>query len=527
MEVPVNRADDEGWCPVGAPWMVAIAVMLATFMEVLDSTVVNVSLPHIAGSLAADVDQSTWVLTSYLVSNAIVLPATGWLSSIFGRKHYYMVSVMIFVISSFLCGLAPSLTTLILFRVIQGLGGGALQPISQAVLLECYPRRYRGVGMAVFGIGVVFAPIIGPTLGGWLTDNYSWRWIFYINVPIGILSLVMSQIFVIDPPYLRRGVAKLDYIGLGLLALGIGALQIVLDEGQRNDWFQTTWIVQFAVVSAISLIILLVWEYYAEHPVIDLRVFRITNFGAGVALMFMVGVALYSSGVLQPLFAQTLLGYTAMLSGLVLSPGGFGTLIFMPIVGRLVGKWNPRYMIMFGFFLAAVALYKMAQYNLNISFWQVAYPRMYLGVGMAFLFVPLATATFAFMPSEKTGTATGIFNLLRNIGGSVGIAAATTMLAKRAQFHQFRLIGNVTPLDPSYTHWQQTVVSGLVAAGHPPLQAQQKALGLVYANVQRQASLMSFVDAFWLSAALMIALMPLVLILRKPPPHDEHLPPID
>ena len=476
-EAPANSNYEDGWCPVGAPWMVAISVMLATFMEVLDSTVVNVSLPHIAGSLAADVDQSTWVLTSYLVSNAIVLPATGWLSSIFGRKRYYMASVIIFVVSSFLCGLAPSLMTLILFRVLQGLGGGALQPISQAVLLECYPRRYRGIGMAVFGIGVVFAPIIGPTLGGWLTDNYSWRWIFYINVPIGALALMMSNVYVVDPPYLRRGVVKMDYIGLALLALGIGALQIVLDDGQRHDWFQTAWIAQLAMVSAVCIIALLIWECHAEHPVIDLGVFRITNFAAGAFLIFTVGVALYSSGVLQPLFAQTLLGYTAMLSGLVLSPGGFGTLIFMPIVGRLVGKWNPRYMIMFGFLLSGIALYKMAQYTLDIGFWQVAYPRMYLGVGLAFLFVPLTTATFGFMPSEKTGTATGIYNLLRNIGGSVGIAAATTVLAKRQQFHQFRLSGNVSPLNPNYLHWQQLVTGGLIATGQPPLLAQQKALG--------------------------------------------------
>ncbi len=304
--------------------------------------------------------ESTWVLTSYLVSNAIVLPATGWLSSMFGRKRYYMASVVIFVASSFLCGLAPSLTMLIVFRVLQGLGGGALQPISQAVLLECYPRRLRGIGMAIFGIGVVFAPIIGPTLGGWLTDNYTWRWIFYINVPIGILALAMSQIYVVDPPYLRRGSVKMDYIGLGLLALGIGTLQVVLDTGQRHDWFQTTWIVQLAVVSGVSLVVLLIWEWFTRHPVIDLRIFNIRNYPAGIALVFAVGIALYSSGVLQPLFLQELLGYTALWSGLALSPGGVGTLICMPIVGKLVGKWNPRYMIMFGFGLSAVALFKMS-----------------------------------------------------------------------------------------------------------------------------------------------------------------------
>lgn len=517
MESSAGYEPDEGWCPIGTPATVAVSVMLATFMEVLDTTVVNVSLPHIAGSLAADVNESTWVLTSYLVSNAIVLPATGWLSSIFGRKRYYMASVVIFVVSSFLCGLAPSLMSLIVFRVLQGLGGGALQPISQAVLLECYPRRQRGIGMAIFGIGVVFAPIIGPTLGGWLTDNYTWRWIFYINVPIGVLALAMSQIYVVDPPYLRRGAVKMDYIGLGLLAIGIGTLQIVLDTGQRHDWFQTAWIAELAVVSGVSLTALLIWELYALHPVIDLTVFRISNYPAGVALAFALGVALYSSGVLQPLFVQQLLGYTALWAGLAMSPGGIGTLVCMPIVGKLVGRWNPRYMIVFGFALSSLALFKMSDYTLDVGFWQVAFPRVYLGVGLAFLFVPLATATFAFIPEERTGSATGIFNLMRNIGGSFGIAVATTVLATRSQFHQFRLVGNVTPLSPGFVHWQDTVVSRLVAAGQPPTAVQHTSLGIAYKVVQTQASWMSFVDAFWLAGALMLALIPLVLILKSPP----------
>ena len=517
MEAPVQYSSEDGWCPVGTPGIVALAVMLATFMEVLDSTVVNVSLPHIAGSLAADVDQSTWVLTSYLVSNAIVLPATGWLSSLFGRKRYYMASVVIFVVSSFLCGLAPSLMWLIAFRVLQGLGGGALQPISQAVLLECYPLRQRGIGMAIFGIGVVFAPIIGPTLGGWLTDQYTWRWIFYINIPIGILALVMSHIYVVDPPYLQRGVVKMDYIGLGLLALSIGALQVVLDTGQRHDWLHTNWIAQLTLVAVVGIIVLLIWEWYSEHPIIDLRVFKIPNFASGALLIFMVGVALYSSSVLQPLFAQSLLGYTAMQSGLALSPGGLGTLVFMPVVGKLVDKWNPRYLIMGGFLLAAISLYKMSQYTLAVNFWQVAYPRIYLGVGLAFLFVPLATSSFAFVPSERTGAATGLFNLLRNIGGSFGIAAATTVLAKRAQFHQFRLVENVTPLSPGYIHWHNDAVSTLVASGQSPEAANQTVLALAYSNVQVQSSLMSFVDSFWLTAIFMLLLIPLALVLKKPP----------
>lgn len=520
MEAP-RHADysEEGWCPAGSPAIVAVAVMLATFMEVLDTTVVNVSLPHIAGSLGSGVDESTWAITSYLVSNAIILPATGWLSSIFGRKRFYMACVVTFVVSSFLCGLAPSLSALVVFRVIQGLGGGGLQPISQAILLECFPVRRRGVGMAIFGIGVVFAPIIGPTLGGWLTDNYSWRWIFYINIPIGVLSLVMAQIYVIDPPYLRRGAVKMDYIGLGLLALGIGALQIVLDNGQRNDWFQTAWIARLAVVSAIALAALVVWELHVEHPVVDLRVLRISNFGTGTLLVFMLGVALYSSGVLQPQFVQTLLGYTAMQSGLVMSPGGIGTLFFMPVVGQLVGRMDPRKMIVLGFTLAAISLFMMSRWTLGISFWQAANPRIVLGVGLAFLFVPLATVSFAFMAPERIGSATGIFNLMRNIGGSVGIAAAQTLLAKRAQFHQYRLVENISIYSQSYMEWQQDAIARLMAAGQSQMQAQQKAIGIAYQTVIQQATLMAFVDAFWLAGVLMLALLPFAFLLRRPTRH--------
>ncbi len=510
---------EDGWCPVGSPAIVALAVMLATFMEVLDTTVINVSLPHIAGSLGSGVDESTWVLTSYLVSNAIILPATGWLSSIFGRKRFYMFCVILFVVSSFLCGLAPSLSALVVFRVLQGLGGGGLQPISQAILLECFPLRRRGIGMAIFGVGVVFAPIIGPTLGGWLTDNYSWRWIFYINIPIGILSLVMAQIYVADPPYLRRGAVKLDYIGLGLLALGIGALQVVLDTGHRHDWFQTSWVAQFAIVSGVCLVALVVWELYTEHPVIDFRILKVTNFGTGTLLMFMLGLALYSSGVLQPQFVQTLLGYTAMLSGLVMSPGGVGTLVFMPVVGQLVGRLDPRKMTAFGFSLAAVSLFMMSRWTLDISFWQAASPRIVLGVGLAFLFVPLSTVAFAYMDPARIGNATGLFNLMRNIGGSVGIAAAQTMLARRAQFHQERLVENISPYSQNFLQWQQHTIAHLMAQGQSQMQAQQKAMGIAYQTVIQQATLMSFVDAFWLAGMLMVCLIPVAFILKRPARH--------
>jgi len=514
-----QQISDQGWCPIGSPGIVAIAVMLATFMEVLDSTVVNVSLPQIAGNLSATIDESTWVLTSYLVSNAVILPATGWFSSVFGRKRFYMFCVSAFTVSSVLCGLAPSLHWLVFLRVVQGLGGGALQPISQAILLECFPVRRRGIGMAIFGIGVVFAPIIGPTLGGWITDNYSWRWIFYINIPIGALALLMSHVYVADPPYLQRGVGKVDYIGLGLLALGIGALQVVLDNGQRYDWFETSWITQLSVLSAASLVALVIWESRVTHPIVDLSVFRFRNFGEGALLIFMLGVALYGSLVLLPIFLQNLLGYNATLSGLAMSPGGIGTLVFMPVVGLLVSKRDARYLIIFGLVMLSLSLFMMAQYNLQITFWHAVWPRVVMGIGLAFLFVPITTAAFAFTPLEKTGAATGIFNLMRNIGGSFGIAMVTTVLARRAQFHQYRLVEHVTPYDFNAQQALQGAVAKLVQLGQGAYDSQMKSVGIIYQSVLKQATLLSFIDCFWLLGVAMIVLVPVVFLMKKPPRH--------
>ncbi|MHB1459322.1 MAG: DHA2 family efflux MFS transporter permease subunit [Armatimonadota bacterium] len=520
-ESAANELHQRGWCPVGTPGIVAMSVMLATFMEVLDSTVVNVSLPHIAGNLSATIDESTWVLTSYLVSNAIVLPATGWLSMLFGRKRFYMSCVAAFALASVMCGMATSLPMLVFFRVVQGLGGGALQPISQAILLETFPLRKRGMGMAIFGIGVVFAPIIGPTLGGWITDNYSWRWIFYINLPISILALTMTQIYVIDPPYLRRGVSQIDYMGLGLLALGIGTLQVVLDNGQRNDWFQASWITQLTIVSILGLIGLILWERHTPHPIIDLSVLRVRNFTPGVLLIFTVGIALYGSMVLLPVFLQNLLGYSAMQSGMAMSPGGIGTLIFMPIVGYLVGKRDARFLIIFGMILVGASMFMMSHYNLQISFWNAAYPRIIMGVGLAFLFVPLTTVTFGFVSQQQTGTGTGLFNLMRNLGGSFGIAGVNTILAQRAQFHQARLIEHTSTYDPTYQHMLQGITQGLIAKGQSAIAAPREAVGIIYGMVVKQATLLAFVDAFWLLGVIMIGLIPLVFVMRRPRRHHD------
>ena len=517
MAAPSQALAEEGWSPLAPAGVVAISVMLATFMEVLDTTVVNVSLPHIAGDLSASIDETTWVLTSYLVSNAIVLPATGWLSRAFGRKRFYMSCVALFTVASLLCGLSHSLMWLVFFRVIQGLGGGAMQPISQAILLETFPVRRRGIGMAIFGIGVVFAPVIGPTLGGWITDVYSWHWVFFINVPVGMLSLLLVQMNVADPPYLKRGVGQIDYFGLGLLAVGIGSLQVVLDKGQRADWFQTAWIFQLSLVCGACLIALILWELRARQPIIDLSVFRVRNYAPGVVLMFTLGIALYGSLVLLPIFLQNLVGYSAMQSGLAISPGGIATLLCMPLVGYLVSRRDVRLMVLFGLSMLAVSMFMAAGYNLNISFWDAAYPRMVMGVGLAFLFVPLATIMASFMPREKIGTATGIFNLMRNIGGSFGIAIVTTALARREQFHQARLVESLSPYTVQFQQASRAIAAKLVAAGQPAWAAQKQALGLAYGEVQRQAATMSFVDCFWGLGVAMIVIMPLILIMRRPP----------
>ncbi len=501
-----------------SPWVVALAVMLGTFMEVLDTTIINVALPHIAGNLSAGVDESTWVLTSYLVSNAIVLPMSGWLALRFGRKRFLMACIILFTLSSLVCGMAPSLSVLVVCRIIQGLGGGALQPLSQAILLESFPRRLHGMAMAVYGIGVVIAPIIGPTLGGWLTDNYSWRWCFYINLPFGILALLLIEAFVFDPPYLRRAkTGRIDYIGLGLLAVGLGALQIVLDKGEREDWFGSAWLTKVAIVSGVALVLLVVWELRAAHPVVNLRALRDRNLAAGTLVMFGFGAALYGSTVLYPILLQTLLHYTALWSGWALSPGGIATLIFMPICGRLTGLIDARKLIAVGAIVCSVSLFMMAGFNLQVDFATVVWPRIVMGLGMAFVFVPLTAATFAFVPREGMGNATGIFNLMRNIGGSVGIAMVTTLLARRAQFHQSVLAAHVTTYNPYvYSVVQQSEQLLRAAAPPAPVTGTPPAAALLYGEMQRQATMNAVNDNFWLMGVLLASLLFGLLLLRKP-----------
>src|SRR5215472_3389223 len=430
------------------PWIIAVSVMLATFMEVLDTSVVNVSLPHIAGSLSATIDEATWTVTSYLVANAIILPMTGWLASTFGRKRLLMISVIGFTAASFLCGLAPTLGSLIFFRIIQGATGGALQPLSQAVLLEAFPPSERGKAMGFWGLGVVVAPILGPVLGGWLTDNYSWRWVFYINIPVGVASLVMTKMFIFDPPYLRQESRGVDYWGIGMLALGIGALQILLDKGQEDDWFQSHFMVALAIIAAVMLVAFVIHELRTDDPVVDLRVFKERSYAVGVFLMTVVGFVLYGSLVLLPIMLQTLLGYPSLQAGIAMAPRGVGAFFMMPITGMMTGRFDPRKLLSIGLIVGGLTLIWLSKLNLNAGYWDIFWPQLIQGVGMSLLFVPLTTVSMDPIPRERMGNATSLFNLMRNIGGSIGIAVTGTMIARHTQSNIATLGTHVSQFDP-------------------------------------------------------------------------------
>ena len=490
--------------------------MFATFMEVLDTTVVNVSLPHIAGSLSATIDEATWALTSYLVANAIILPMTGWLASLFGRKRLLMLSVVGFTASSFLCGLAPTLATLILFRIMQGASGGCLQPLSQAVLLEAFPPKDRGKAMGFWGLGIVVAPILGPVLGGWLTDNYSWRWVFYINIPVGIASIVMTKMFIFDPSYLRQQSRRIDYWGIGMLALGIGALQIVLDKGQEEDWFSSHLIVVLAIVSAVTLVLLVIHELRTDDPVVDLRVFKARSYAVGVFLMTIVGFVLYGSMVLLPIMLQTLLGYPPLQAGIAMAPRGIGSFFMMPLTGVMTGRFDPRKLLTVGLIVGGSTLLWLSRLNLSAGYWDIFWPQLIQGAGMSLLFVPLTTVTMDPIPRERMGNATSLFNLMRNIGGSIGIATTGTMLARQQQATANLLGSHVTPYSPAAQATFETVRAGFLASGADATTATTRAYAAMFGMVQRQASMVAFVSIFQLLGILFLTLLPLILIMKRP-----------
>jgi DHA2 family multidrug resistance protein len=504
-------------------WLVTIAVMAGTFMEIVDTTVVNVALPHIAGSLASSVDETTWILTAYLVSNAVVLPITGWLSALFGRKRFLMLCISLFTVSSMACGMATNLGMLIVFRIIQGAGGGALQPISQAILLETFPVEERGMAMALWGIGVIIAPIVGPVMGGWVTDNLTWRWAFYINLPIGLISLLLTLLFVFDPDYIRKQRAgSIDYWGLSLLIIGLGALQVVLDKGERDDWFSSAFIFRLTIIAVVALIILIYHELKTRHPVVDLRLFKERNYASGTTIMFFFGYVLYGSIMLLPLFLQTLMGYDATLAGWALAFGGIGSLMIMPIVGRLNKVMESRKIVFIGLVLNAYAVYLMSGYTTTINFFHAWFPRFVQGFGLGSTFVALTTLTMSRISQEKMGNATGIFNLMRNLGGSFGIATATTLLSRRSQFHQSRLVEHLTPLSHPFNQWQQQMSQLLPNLGsnwhwwNTP-----QAMASLYHEVQRQAQMLAFSDDYWFFTIVFLLLLPLVFLMRHSPKAGE------
>ncbi|MDD5594920.1 MAG: DHA2 family efflux MFS transporter permease subunit [Candidatus Omnitrophica bacterium] len=495
-------------------WIIALAVVLPTLLEVIDTSVVNVSLGHIRGSLSAGLDEATWTITAYLVSNAIIIPLTGWLSRVFGRKRYLLFSVTLFTVSSFLCGSATTLSALIIFRIIQGIGGGALQPISQTILLETFPPKEYGMAMAIFGVGVMFGPIVGPVLGGWITDNWSWNWIFYINIPIGIISVIMIMLFIQDPPYLKRIKEKIDYIGLSLIVVGIGALQVVLDKGQREDWLSSMFILRLAIVAIICLSVFVFWELRRKDPILNLRELKDVSFASANVIQCISFFVLFGSIVLLPIFVQQLLGYTAFLSGMVLAPGGIATLISMPISGKLIQKVNPKGVLAVGLLITTYSIFVMSRFNTYIDFNTVAYSRLIMGFGLGMVFVPLTSLAFSTIKKEEMGNATSIFSLFRNISGSFGIAIMTTLLARRAQFHQFRLSEQLNPFDQ---HYQIGVSKAMAVLGSKAGESSTAAAnGVIYQQLIKQATLFSFTDAFYFSTLLMLCIIPFVFLLKRP-----------
>jgi DHA2 family multidrug resistance protein len=512
----------EVWTPKYNPWLIAVVVAMAAFMEVLDTSIANVALPHIAGNLGASNDESTWVLTSYLVSNAIVLPISGWLATFFGRKRFFLLCIFLFTLSSLLCGAAISLGTLILFRVMQGAGGGGLQPMAQAILADTFPPQKRGLAFALYGITAIMAPTIGPTLGGWITDNYTWRWIFYINLPVGVLTLFLVMRMVEDPPYLARAksaLVRVDYIGVALLALGIGALQVLLDKGQEDDWFGSHFIVTLIVISAVSLISLVFWEWHSKAPIIDVHMFRSFNFAVSCLMMFFLGVLLFSSLVMMPQFLQTLMGYTAESAGLVLSGAGLVILFEMPIVGQLTTKYPTKYIMAFGWLSLAIGMYVSTQrMDLLISFASAARLRVVQSFGLGFLFVPISLAAYIGIAPEKGNSVSGLINFMRNIGSSVGTSMVTTMLARRAQFHQTVLTYHATNYDPSFRSQLQGLGNQLAHAGATPPDARAAALGRIYQSVLLQSQTLAYIDTYKVLAVAASIMFVLAFIVKKNDP---------
>jgi MFS transporter, DHA2 family, multidrug resistance protein len=493
-------------------WAITFTVMVVAFMQILDTSVTNVVLPHLQGSLSAGLDEVSWVITSYLAANAVVIPATGWLVGMVGRKRLFLVCTTLFVVSSFLSGAAPDLTTLIIARIFQGLGGGPIIPLSQAILWEIFPFHQRGLAMAVWGVGFILGPILGPTVGGYLADEWSWRWIFYINLPVGVVGFALASACLFDPPYLRK-ISKIDWWGLGLMVTGFGCLQLVLDRGEREDWFESPAIVAMAVVAGCALVAFLLRELMASDPILDLRVFADRNFATGATLISIVGFGMFAGMLLLAVFTQKLLGYDAWTAGLVLAPGGVGNICSLFASG-IVTRIDQRFMLAFGCLLNAISLYMMTSLTLGMDYWSLALPRFIQGFAVGFIFVPLSTLTLATIRRDKLVNATAVYGMLRNVGGSVGIAVVTTLLAQRSQFHQATLTSHITLWDPETQVRLSQWSDHFTRLGSDSFTAERRAVAMLYRETVAQAQLLAYADDFWL-LAMMFAAVPLFLPLMR------------
>jgi DHA2 family multidrug resistance protein len=507
------------WKPRANPWVIALTVTMATFMEALDTSIANVAMPHIGGSLSASRDEATWVLTSYLVANAVVLPMSGWIANRIGRKRFYMTCVFLFTVASLLCGLAPTLGVLVFFRVLQGAAGGGLQPSEQSILADTFSPQKRSMAFAVYGMAVVLAPVLGPTVGGWVVDNYSWRWIFFINIPVGILSLYMTNRVVEDPPYLaeiRKRKEGIDYWGLGLLVVTIGALQTMLDKGQEDDWFSSRFIITCCVVSAIGLVIFVWRQLHVEHPILDLRLFAQRNVGTTMFVLFMVGVSLYSSTVLIPQFLQEIMGYSAEQAGMAVSSGGIALMFLFPIAGFLAPKFDPRWLVAMGFTITTFGLYRMTNVSLNIPFHIAVSWRVVIALGLPFLFIPINTLCYAGIPQEKYNEVSGMSALMRNLGGSVGISFVTTLLARYTQKHLAMLNANVVSGNGAFEAMRNGLTGAWMHNGSSHPDAINRASAQIYGMAQIQARLLSYVDVIWIMVGTTAILIPLPFLMRRP-----------
>jgi MFS transporter, DHA2 family, multidrug resistance protein len=487
---------------------------MVTVMQVLDTSVTNVALPHMQGSLSAGVEEMSWVITSYLAANAVVIPATGWLSARFGRRRFFLVCTLLFTVSSFLSGIAPNLEFLVAMRILQGLGGGPFVPMAQAVMWEIFPLRQRGTAMAVWGVGIMMAPILGPTLGGWICDNWSWRWIFYVNLPIGFIGFMMVSAFLFDPPFVRKP-RGIDALGLVLMVLGFGVLQLVLDVGEKDDWFDSGFIVTAAIVAVLAVLGFLVRELMTRDPILDLTVFNDRNFAIGTICIALVSLGFNSSMMLIALYTQKMLGYDAWTSGLVLAPGGLGTMMALMISGRLVVKMDQRMMLAGGCLLNAVAVTLMRHLTLDMDYWSLAWPRFLQGFSMGFIFVPLQTLTLATVRLERLGNATAAYNIVRNIGGSTGVALATTFLARRSQQHQDTLVAHVNVWSADTAGRLHELQSHFWNRGADSFTAGRQAVAQLYRNTVEQAQILAYGDDFWLISVVFVSVLLLIPLMRR------------